>query len=128
MKVLLDTNALIWWLHDSVRLGPRAKALIVRPETEILVSVVSLWEISMKWRVSKFEFSGSALVDDLSNQGINPIPVRTDHVVALDALGYHHKDPFDHLLLAQAGVEGASILTSDRAMTEYGVPCIPAGR
>jgi PIN domain nuclease of toxin-antitoxin system len=128
VKILLDTNALIWWLHDSARLGQQARRMIAGPDVEILVSIVSLWEISMKWRVSKMEFSGTALLDDLADEGIEPIPVLTSHILALDAIGFHHRDPFDHLLLAQARVEDAAIITSDREMALYGVRCIPAGR
>lgn len=128
MKLLLDTNALIWWLHDSVRLGPRTKQLIADPGTEIIVSIVSLWEVTMKWRVNKMEFSGRVLIEDLNDEKIQPIPVLAEHVLALETLGYHHKDPFDHLILAQAIVEDAAIVTSDREMALYGVPCVQALR
>lgn len=128
MKLLLDTNALIWWLHDSVRLGPRTKQLIADPNSDIIVSIVSLWEVTMKWRVNKMEFSGRALLDDLNDEKIRPIPVLTEHILALDKLGHHHKDPFDHLILAQAAVEDATIVTSDKEMALYGIPCIQAMR
>jgi PIN domain nuclease of toxin-antitoxin system len=101
--------------------------MIADPGVDVMVSIVSLWEISVKWRVSKLKFSGTALLDDLAGEGIEPIPVLAEHIVALDSIGFHHRDPFDHLLLAQAKVEKAAIITSDGEMPLYGVPCFPAG-
>lgn len=128
MKILLDTNALIWWLSDDPRLGAKAKQIIAKEDTEILVSVVSLWEITMKNRVGKLEYVGSDFLNDLAEEGIDPLRVSVAHLLKLEAMGFHHKDPFDHLILAQAEVEGARVLTSDKEMTLYGVPCIPAMR
>jgi PIN domain nuclease of toxin-antitoxin system len=128
VKILLDTNALIWWLSDDPRLGAKAKQIIAREDTEILVSVVSLWEITMKNRVGKLEYVGSDFLDDLTDEGIDPLQVSVAHLLDLEALDFHHKDPFDHLILAQAMAEGARVLTSDKEMTLYGVPCIPAMR
>lgn len=128
MKILLDTNALIWWLSDNPKLGPRAKQVIAREDVELLVSVVSLWEITMKNRVGKMEYAGSDFLDDLTEEGIEPLNVLLSHLLALEQLPLHHKDPFDHLILAQAQVEGARVLTSDQQMVQYGVPCIPAMR
>ncbi|MEQ1510797.1 MAG: type II toxin-antitoxin system VapC family toxin [Sphingopyxis sp.] len=124
MKLLLDTNALIWWLRDDPRLGPRVKQLIADEESKILVSIVSLWEISMKWRVGKLEYAGSTFLEALEAEEIEPLAIATDHLLALETLGMHHKDPFDHLIIAQAKVERAIIITSDREMAAYGVPCI----
>jgi PIN domain nuclease of toxin-antitoxin system len=128
VKILLDTNALIWWLSDDPRLGARAKQIIAKEDTEILVSVVSLWEITMKNRVGKMTYVGSDFLADLKDEEIDPLPVSVPHLLKLEELGFHHKDPFDHLILAQAVVEGALVLTSDKEMTLYGVPCIPAVR
>ncbi len=82
----------------------------------------------MKWRVGKLEYAGSAFLGDLAAEEIVPLGISIAHLLALEELGFHHKDPFDHLLLAQAKVEGAAVITSDREMRDYGVPCIPASR
>ena len=124
MKLLLDTNALIWWLEDNARLGPRARQHLANPANLVLASIVSLWEISVKWRVGKLHLPGTAFAGLLSEQGVDLIGVETAHLAALEGLPLHHGDPFDHLLLAQAMVEEATILTSDREMTNYGIPCI----
>ena len=80
----------------------------------------------MKWRVGKMDYAGSAFLDDLDAEGIMPLGVTVDHLLALEALGFEHRDPFDHLILAQAKVEGARLVTSDRDMRLYGIPCIAA--
>lgn len=128
MKVLLDTNALIWWFKDNPRLSAKARSFIQHPDTIVLVSAVSLWEITVKWRIGKMEFSGSSLLGQVEQAGMQLITLLPLHLYAVEGLAFHHRDPFDHLILAQAKVEGASIITSDDQMTGYGVPCIPAMR
>jgi PIN domain nuclease of toxin-antitoxin system len=128
VKILLDTNALIWWLRDDPKLGPRARQLIADKESELFVSVISLWEVTMKWRVGKMDYAGSAFLNDLKTEEIEPLGISTEHLLALEKLDMHHKDPFDHLILAQAKIEGATIITSDREITGYGISCIPAMR
>jgi PIN domain nuclease of toxin-antitoxin system len=126
VKILLDTNALIWWLRDDRKLGSRSRSMIAAGDSDILVSMISLWEITMKWRIGKMEFSGSSFVQDLAEEQITPLSITPDHMKALEDLPFHHRDPFDHLILAQATVEGAAIMTSDEAMRAYGVRCINA--
>ena len=128
MKVLLDTNALIWWFTDNPRLGAKARSIVEDAATIVLVSTVSLWEITIKWRIGKMEFSGTSLVGQLDQAGMQLVSVSPLHLFAIEGLAFHHRDPFDHLILAQAKVEGASIITSDDAMARYGIPCIPAMR
>jgi PIN domain nuclease of toxin-antitoxin system len=128
MKVLLDTNALIWWFHDNPRLSAKARSVVEHPDTIVLVSTVSLWEITIKWRIGKMEFSGTSLLGQLDQAGMQLVSVSPMHLFAVEGLAFHHRDPFDHLILAQAKVEGAAIITSDEAMAGYGVPCIPAMR
>jgi PIN domain nuclease of toxin-antitoxin system len=126
--MLLDTHVLLWWLTDNPRLGPQTRALIAGSSAEVLVSVVSLWEATIKFRVGKLPERGSELWIDIDNEGLALLPIKHDHVAALEELPRHHGDPFDHMLLAQAQVEGARVVTVDRHMTLYGVPCIPAMR
>jgi PIN domain nuclease of toxin-antitoxin system len=128
MKLLLDTNALIWWMDDEPMLGSAARRLIADPANMVLGTVVSLWEITMKWRIGKFPRPGSTYGEFLAEEGCGLIGIAMEHVAALEGLLLVHKDPFDHLILAQAKVEGARILTSDRDMVAYGIPCIPATR
>lgn len=124
MKLLLDTNALIWWFKDNPSLGRKARALIEDANSTVVVSIVSLWEITIKWRIGKLEFAGSSLIGMLDDLGIELLTVKPVHLIALDALPLHHRDPYDHLILAQAKVEGARVITSDTDMPQYGIPCI----
>ncbi len=124
MRLLLDTNALIWWLTDDPKLGRRARALISDPENTVATSIVSLWEISIKWRVNKMDQPGSHFAALLEEQRIAILPVETAHLAALEELPFHHGDPYDHMVLAQAKVEGAAIITSDRRMADSDIPCI----
>lgn len=124
MRLLLDTNALIWWLTDNPKLGPKARHLIASPQNEIATSIVSLWEISIKWRVGKMDRRGTDFGILLEQQDIELLQITQDHLAALEVLPFHHGDPYDHLILAQAKVEGARIITSDRQMSAYDIPCI----
>ncbi len=128
MKLLLDTNALIWWMDDEPMLGREARRLISNPAHTVIATIVSLWEITMKWRIGKFPQQGAVYHALLADEDVRLINLEWGHVAALEGLDMHHKDPFDHLILAQAMVEGAAIITSDREMSLYGVKCFPAGR
>ena len=97
---------------------------MVAPETEIFLSDVSLWEIVLKTRTGRLEFDLSVAEKEVSEFGYHSLPLRRAHLHALTAMPIHHRDPFDHLLLAQASVEGLTLLTNDRAMTRYGVPTL----
>jgi PIN domain nuclease of toxin-antitoxin system len=93
-------------------------------ENEILATIVSLWEITVKFRVGKMARPGSAFVEFLAKQSISVIGIEPHHIAALEKLPHHHNDPFDHLIAAQALAEGAILLTSDKQMPSYGIRCI----
>ncbi len=126
MRFLLDTHVLIWWLRDDPRLGPKPRALIANLDSEVMFSVVSCWEASVKTRVGKMDITGSELGQFAIGQGMRRIGVEAAHIEELDGLTRvsRHRDPFDHLLLAQAKAEKAALITHDRALSEYGVRCI----
>ena len=126
MRLLLDTNVMLWWLKDSPRLGQKSRTLIADVRNDIMVSIVSQWEVTIKFRVGKLDERGSALWHEIEAEGFRILPITHEHLVALDELPRHHRDPFDHLLLAQTKVEGAAIITSDREMAQYGVRCFSA--
>lgn len=121
---MLDTNALIWWLRDDPALGPRARSLISSPSNIVLVSIASPWEMSIKARIGKLDMCGSDAVARIADEKMQLIQLSAEHLLTLETLPMHHRDPFDHLIIAQAKVEGVPIITSDAQMTAYGVPCI----
>lgn len=126
MRLLLDTHVLIWWLRDNLQLGSRPRALIADVNVEVLFSAVSCWEASLKHRVGKMEMPGALMWRLALEEGFEGITIQPSHLAELESLPVvaRHRDPYDHLILAQAKAEGASLMTADRAMTRYGVRCI----
>lgn len=121
MKVLLDTHALLWWLSDSDKLGPAAREIIADPAHDILVSIVSLWEIAIKIRIGKLDADINEITDAIPAEGFTLLPIVPQHLKVLMGLPIHHRDPFDHLLMAQALSEQASFLSSDTQMGHYSI-------
>ena len=124
MRLLLDTQALLWLLSEDKRLGPKARATIADPGNDVMVSVASLWEIAIKVQVGKLtaDIPGIAVVSGQNDVAL--LGVTVDHLTALTSLPRHHKDPFDHLLIAQAIVENATLMSDDHWMPSYPVPVI----
>lgn len=126
MRLMLDTHVLLWWLQDNPRLGQRARSLIADSANDVLVSIATPWELSVKHRIGKMHDSGSAVMEALLRQGMSIVDLSPAHLTALEAMPLHHRDPFDHLIIAQAFVERAAIITDDAIFPRYGVRCIPA--
>ncbi|MFN3474593.1 MAG: type II toxin-antitoxin system VapC family toxin [Blastomonas sp.] len=123
---MLDTHVLLWWLQDNSRLGQRARSFIADPDSQILVSIATPWEISVKHRIGKMDDSGAAVMDALIDQGMTIVNLKPAHLKVLEAMPLHHRDPFDHLIIAQAVAEQAIVITEDATFLEYGVRCLPA--
>ncbi|MGU3361103.1 type II toxin-antitoxin system VapC family toxin [Methylobacterium sp. M6A4_1b] len=121
MRLLLDTHALLWWLLADTRLGRAAQDLIADPANDVLVSVASLWEIQVKVRVGKLKADLGTILDAVGDQGFELVGITPAHLLALADLPRHHGDPWDHLLIAQANVEGAVFVTEDRHVPAYPV-------
>lgn len=121
MKLLLDTHALLWWLADDERLGARARDLIEDPGNDVLVGVVSLWEVIVKVRVGKLEADIEEVAAAIRRDGFALLDIGIAHLRGAAELPMHHRDPFDHLLIAQAAVEGATFISEDRHTPKYPV-------
>lgn len=124
--LLLDTGALIWWDTNDPRLGGRARAAIT-DASDVYVSSASAWEIVIKSALGKLHtvrHPTAAVADG----GFQELPVTFAHAEAVRALPRHHADPFDRLIIAAAGVEGCTIVTSDEKFALYGVPLLDATR
>ena len=121
MKVLLDTNALIWWTINDARLGREATSIIADRSNTVLASSISLWEIAIKMRSGKLRFPLAKLPALLARNGFSTLDITMQHLQALADLPRHHKDPFDHLLIAQAMAEQALLMTSDVMIARYPV-------
>jgi PIN domain nuclease of toxin-antitoxin system len=124
LKLLLDTHLLLWAAGDPDRLSDEARALINAPDSALFFSVASLWEIAIKRGLGREDFrvEPRVLRRGLLDNGYNELAIASEHAVSIDVLPNLHKDPFDRLLVAQAMVEGVTLLTSDDKVFAYGGP------
>ena len=127
MKLLLDTNAVLWWMGSDEAERSDAGRLIADPANEVLLSVVCLWEIAVKNRTGKLAVPIDAVIADAEAKRFTRLGIEDAHLRALGALPSHHRDPFDHLLIAQAIAEKAAFVTRDRLAARYPVEVIAAG-
>lgn len=125
MKLLLDTHALLWWLALHPKLSGKTKGLIDDPENEVMVSIVSFWEIALKVRIGKLKADIGAILGIVDEQRFTRLAIQDVHLQTLLRLPLHHGDPFDHLLIAQAIAEGARFVTGDRIAASYPVEVVP---
>ncbi len=131
MRYLLDTHAFLWWLDDDRRLAASARGVIAAPSNEIFVSAASIWEIAIKTAVGKLKMRGDharRLADLVSACGFAELMVSARHAAGVRDLPFHHTDPFDRLLIAQARAETLTMLSVDPEMSRYGIDVLPASR
>ena len=125
MKLLLDTHVLLWWLSDDPRLGSQVRELIADPANDVLVSTGSLWEIVGKMRIGKLEADIGEVCQAVQAGGFTLTNIGFSHLRTLAGLPTHHRDPFDHLLIAQAISEDATLVSADETLGRYPVRHIP---
>ena len=127
MKYLLDTHAFLWWDMQSSRLSARVFALLQDKSNILRLSVASVWEMQIKLQLGKLKPS-APLAEILKKQRetnqIELLPIEVTHIWGLSSLPSHHKDPFDRLLIAQANVEGFTLITDDPFIAPYPVKVI----
>jgi PIN domain nuclease of toxin-antitoxin system len=125
VKLLLDTHTFLWWLSAPEKLTQHAAAAIADRANEVQVSVITLWEIAIKRVIGKLQ-APIDLKTDVARVGFQLLPLTVDHIAATEQLPLHHRDPFDRMLIAQAQVEGAMLVTRDPQFTPYNLPLILA--
>ena len=124
MRLLLDTNAFLWWVTDDDSLTPAARAAISDPANECLFSAASAWEIAIKASIGKLTLSGDVqtfLPAQMAANGFEPLPISVTHAARVARLPFHHRDPFDRLLAAQALEERVAVVSADAVFRKYGV-------
>lgn len=124
MRVLADTHAPLWFLAGDSRMSERARELIESAENEGLVSIASVWEIAIKASLGRVELGRSFaefVANQVENNGFAVLPLTVGHLSKLTELPFHHRDPFDRLLVAQALAEGTPLISSDAAFHSYHV-------
>lgn len=121
MKLLVDTQLLLWAAGHPERLSATARKQIKNPKNEVLFSAASLWEVAIKNSLGRedFRIEPRLLRRGLLDNGYTELPITSQHAVNVDGLPPLHKDPFDRLLLAQALTEGITLLTSDARLARY---------
>jgi PIN domain nuclease of toxin-antitoxin system len=125
VRLLLDTNALLWALSDPERLAKSAADAIREPTNDVFASVVNAWEIGVKR--AKGRLRGALDLElMLDRHDFRVLPVTMAHALAIESLPPQHHDPFDRMLIAQAQVESLVLVTSDRKMQRYEIAVLPA--
>jgi PIN domain nuclease of toxin-antitoxin system len=119
VKLLLDTHVYLWWLIDAPALPKQAHQMI-QDADQVFVSMVSFWEVGIKWRTGKLPVSPEVMAEGMALNGLMTLPVNLAHTLQLSQLPDHHRDPFDRMLVAQAMAEPMFLVTSDRALAAYG--------
>ena len=129
MKLLLDTHALLWSATDPDRLAPDARAALEDGTHDVMVSIVTAWEIAIKQSLGKLDLARPAerwLPDVLTRTGFEVAELSLSAALRVRSLAWHHRDPFDRLLIAQALDGGFTVVTRDEAFDAYGVPVLRA--
>lgn len=124
MKLLLDTHTLLWFIAGSASLSSPARALIEDVEHEKFVSIVSIWETAIKVSLAKMSLTAPFDIlfpHQLEVNGFELLPVKVKHTSVVATLPFHHRDPFDRLLIAQAIEEKMTLLSVDTVFDDYGV-------
>jgi len=124
MKLLLDTHTFLWFIIGSPNLSAAARSLIEDAANEKFVSVASLWEIAIKLSIGKLSSSASfdvVIPQQLSLNGFEVLNIEIEHTAVVATLPFHHRDPFDRLLIAQAAVEKMSVVSIDTVFDAYAV-------
>lgn len=119
MRLLLDTHVLLWWLADDRKLSKEARTMISDANHQVLVSAATVWEIAIKAGLGRIEIELDDLEDAIPKSGFEPLPISVQHAVRVGRLPGIHRDPFDRMLVAQAGVEELRLVTHDRVFERY---------
>lgn len=125
MKLILDTHSLLWWLMNQPKLLPRTLIELQNRNNLVLVSSIVVWEIAIKRALGKLQ-APSDLIDVVQKSGFEFLSISELHALATEQLPPIHKDPFDRMLIAQALVKNAMIVTRDANIPLYGVRCMLA--
>jgi PIN domain nuclease of toxin-antitoxin system len=125
LRLLLDTHTLLWTLAAPDRLSTNAAQAIAAEESEVFVSIVSPWEMAIAKALGRMAPPDN-LEAQLEKRRFMLLPVSLRHTHVIETLPHHHRDPFDRMLVAQAQVEGLTIVTVDRLLRRYPVSLLPA--
>jgi PIN domain nuclease of toxin-antitoxin system len=126
-RFLPDTRAFLWWVDDAPELTAAARQVIADANSKCYLSLTSCWEMAIKVGLGKLQLSKSVerfVLEQLTANGFALLKIELHHVASVAKLPYHHRDPFDRLLIAQAILEKLTLLSADSVFSEYGVKVI----
>ena len=124
MKLLLDTHAFLWWIRDDESLGGKARKAIANEHNQCFLSIASCWEMAIKKSLGKLEVPEPVegfVAEQLAANHFTLLAIDLRHVSRVSRLVFHHRDPFDRLLVAQAAEEGLVIASADPIFGKYGI-------
>jgi len=126
VKLLLDSHAFLWWLAGDRKLGAAARQAVADPAATVFVSAATIWELSIKAALGRLDLGGADLVEEIAGNAFVELPINARHALAAAYLPRHHGDPFDRMLVAQAQIEGLTVVSRDAALRAYEIQILPA--
>ena len=122
-KFLVDTRTFIWLIDDDPKLFNTYKSLIEDLDNEIFISIASLWEMAIKISIGKLKVTGvlQQMIDELYLRDIQILPINSSHILKVETLPFHHKDPFDRIFVVQCLVENITAISVGEILDEYHV-------
>lgn len=124
VRYLIDTHIALWWLDASPKLSDEVKELL-RTEPEVYMSAVTSWEVALKHSLGKLP-GVPGLPERVRDLQFRALPITVEHSIRIGQLPWHHRDPFDRMIVAQAQLEGLTVITRDAWVQKYDVPVLPA--
>lgn len=126
MKLLVDTHAFLWFMAGDARLSASARDALEDDDAEWWVSAASVWEMTIKWSLGRLTLPGTAdeYIADKVQSGLRVLSIDWMHAAAVARLPFHHRDPFDRLLIVQAQTERLAVVTADPVFAKYGVEVV----
>ena len=123
--LILDSHVLLWWSEDAGSVSQPARVRIAAPDTPVFVSIVTPWELAIKESLGKLQVPGNTR-EALNSDQIDLLSIAPTHIDVIRTLPHHHRDPFDRMIIAQAIVEGLTVVTRDRRFPAYDIEVLPA--
>lgn len=126
-RLLLDTHTFLWWVNDAPELSEAARQAISNADNDCFLSVASCWEMAIKSSLGKLSISkplDSFVLNQITENAFLMLNIELRHAAKMESLPFHHRDPFDRLLIGQAISDGLSLVTADRMFSHYDVQLI----
>ena len=125
MNLLLDTHVFLWWLDDNPMLSVKAKSAIADARNPVFISAASVWELRIKEAIGKLEIPEN-FYSVIRKEPFEPLDITIEHAHTVGVLPFHHRDPFDRMLVAQCMIEKLTLVTRDALLEKYEIPILKA--